>query len=78
MLTTKNTNDTKKMRIHIDLQNDALFLRLDESPIIESAEVQPEVVLDFNAENQVVGIEILKLKDKLPHANLKQIQFDFA
>ncbi|MBA2753783.1 MAG: DUF2283 domain-containing protein, partial [Chloroflexia bacterium] len=36
-----------------------LYLRLDESPVIESEEVRPGVVLDFNADDQVVGFEIL-------------------
>ena len=47
------------MRLHVDREADALYLRLDESKIVESEEVSPGVVLDFNAENQVVGVEIL-------------------
>ena len=58
------------MKIRYDEQADALYLRLDESAIIESEEVQPGIVLDFNASNQVVGIEILRLKERVPSANL--------
>lgn len=47
------------MRLHVDKEADALYLRLDDSKIIESEEVSAEVVLDFNDSNQVVGIEIL-------------------
>jgi uncharacterized protein YuzE len=36
------------MRLKVDKKNDALYFRLDESPIVESEEVQPGVVLDFN------------------------------
>ncbi|MFM7405431.1 MAG: DUF2283 domain-containing protein [Cuspidothrix sp.] len=39
---------------------DALYLRLDESKIIESEEVYPGIVLDFNEQNQVLGIEVLQ------------------
>ena len=53
-------------------------MRLDESKIVESQEVQPGIVLDFNEHNQVVGIEILRVKDRVPHANLKQMQFEVA
>jgi uncharacterized protein YuzE len=63
------------MKLHYDEQADALYLRLDESAIIESEEVQPGIVLDFNANNQVVGIEILRLKERVPSANLKQLLF---
>lgn len=64
------------MRLHVD--PDALYLRLDDSSIVESEEVQPGIILDYNADNQVVGIEILHLKDRVPSANLRQIQFDVA
>ena len=66
------------MKVHFDEAADALYLRLDDSPIVQSEEVHPGIVLDFSAANQVVGIEILRGKDRLPSANLKQIQFEVA
>ena len=56
----------------------ALYLRLDESRIVESEEVQPGIVLDFNEHNQVVGIEFLGVQERVPPANLTQIQFEVA
>ena len=56
------------MRLHVDKEADALYLRLDDSKIIESEEVSPGVVLDFNGQNQVVGIEMLDLSKRAPHA----------
>ena len=47
------------MKLKVDREGDALYLRLDDSPIVESEEVSPGVVLDFNQQNQVVGIEML-------------------
>ncbi len=38
------------MKLHGDQEADALYLRLDESKIVESEEVSPGVVLDFNAD----------------------------
>lgn len=66
------------MKIKIDEQADALYLRLDDSKIIESEEVSPGIVLDFNEQNQVVGVEILGLSRRVPKATLKQFQFDAA
>jgi uncharacterized protein YuzE len=66
------------MKVHFDEKADAVYLRLDDSPIVDSEEVHPGIVLDFNGANQVVGIEILKVKDRVPVANLKQIQFGVA
>ena len=45
------------MKIQFDEKADAVYLRLDDSSIVESEEVHPGIVLDFNGANQVVGIE---------------------
>lgn len=66
------------MRMHYDEKADALYLRLDDSKVVESEEVKPGIVLDFNAENQVVGIEVLDLKRRVPTADLKQLKFEVA
>lgn len=66
------------MKMHYDEKSDALYLRLDESRIIESEEVQPGIVLDFNANNQVVGVEILRVKKRVPLADLKYLDFKVA
>ena len=68
----------QNMRVHFDEKADALYFRLDDSKIIDSREVQPGIVLDFNDQNQVVGIEILRVKKRVPLANLKNIQFEVA
>jgi uncharacterized protein YuzE len=66
------------MRMQYDEKADALYLRLDDSKVVESEEVKPGIVLDFNAENQVVGIEVLNLKRRVPKADLKQLKFEVA
>ncbi len=66
------------MRMHYDEKADALYLRLDDSEIIDSEEVQPGIVLDFNAGRQVVGIEVLGLKRRVPGADVKHLKFEVA
>jgi uncharacterized protein YuzE len=63
------------MKLKVDEQADALYLRLDDSPIVESEEVSPGVVLDFNEQKQVVGVEILHLSKRAPSLNVRQLQF---
>jgi len=63
------------MKLHIDKEADALYLRLDDSKIIESEEVSPGVVLDFNEQNQVVGIEMLHLSRRSPLLNFQELQY---
>ena len=66
------------MKLHIDKEADALYLRLDDSEIIESDEVSPGVILDFNASNQVVGVEMLNLSTRAPLLNTKILEFETA
>ena len=63
------------MKLHVDKAADALYLRLDDSKIIESEEVSPGVVLDFNEHNQVVGIEMLNLSKRTPKLDLREFQY---
>ena len=66
------------MKLHIDKQSDALHLRLDDSPIVESEEVSPGVILDFNDKNEVVGVEILDLSKRSPAVKLTALEFETA
>jgi uncharacterized protein YuzE len=65
----------RDMRIRYDPEVDALYLSLDDSKVVESEEVKPGIVLDFNAEKQVVGIEVLELRRRVPKADLRQLRF---
>lgn len=51
-----------------------MYFRLDESSIIVSEEVQPGIVLDFNAEGKVVGIEILHISQRMKSEQLSILQ----
>ena len=64
------------MRLKIDKENDALYLRLDEADVIDSEEVQPGVILDFNKDNRVVGIEILNLSSRVGKEKLNLVQLE--
>jgi uncharacterized protein YuzE len=66
------------MKVHFDEKSDALYFRLDDSKIIESEEVQPGIILDFNEYNQVVGIEILGVKNRVSIANLTQVELEIS
>ena len=63
------------MKLKVDREAVALYLRLDDSPIVESEEVSPGVMLDFNQQNQVVGIEMLVLSKRAPRLNPQSLEF---
>jgi len=64
------------MRLRVDKESDALYLRLDESDIIESEEVEPGIILDFNESGSVVGVEILNISKRVDPAQLRILQFE--
>lgn len=64
------------MRLKLDRESDALYLRLDESPIVESQEVEPGVILDFDANDRVVGVEILRLSTRVQPEMLRTVQLE--
>ena len=63
------------MKLTIDRESDALYLRLDDSRIIESEEVSPGVVLDYNDRNEVVGVEMLRLSQRSSTLDLSALEF---
>ncbi len=50
------------MRLKIDTESDALYFRFDETPIVESEEVSPGVIFNFDEQGRLVGVEILALR----------------
>ena len=64
------------IKLSVNKEADALYLRLDDSPIVESEEVSPGGVLDYNESNEVVGIEMLNLSTRSPSLNLLTLQFE--
>jgi uncharacterized protein YuzE len=52
------------MKLTIHKEDDALYLRLDDSEIVESEEIKDCIILDYNAAGQVIGVEILYLSKK--------------
>ncbi|MCS6926767.1 MAG: DUF2283 domain-containing protein [Candidatus Binatia bacterium] len=64
------------MRLKVDHKSDALYFRLDESAIVESEEIRPGVILDYDANDNVVGIEILGVSKRVPAEMLKSLHFE--
>lgn len=66
------------MKVRIDKEDDALYFELDDVEIVETEEVQPGVLLDFDKDGRVVGIEILDLSTRLTPEKLRLMQFETA
>lgn len=59
------------MKLEYDPTVDALYVRLNDRDIIESEQIRPGIVLDYDEAGNVVGIEVLSAS-KHDNAPLKQ------
>lgn len=64
------------MKLKIDSESDALYFRLDDAEIIESEETHPGIILDFDQDGRVIGIEILSLSSRFSPEKLRLLQFE--
>jgi uncharacterized protein YuzE len=64
------------MKLTVDREADALYLDLDDAPAAESEEISPGVILDYNAEGKVVGIELLYLSKRVSPEELGRMQME--
>ncbi|MCY3713521.1 MAG: DUF2283 domain-containing protein [Gemmatimonadetes bacterium] len=64
------------MKLHVVKKADALYLRLGNSNIVETEEVSPGVVLDYNESNEVVGVELLQLSKRSTNLNFSVLVFE--
>lgn len=52
------------MKFEFDPQADAVYLELTDADVDESKEVQPGIIMDYDAEGRIVGIEILYISKR--------------
>ena len=66
------------MKVTVDKETDALYMRLSDTRIHDSEEVKPGIILDYDEKNNLVGIEILRVSERVPSASLKSILVESA
>ena len=66
------------MKITVDKETDTLYFRLDENKIVESEEVRPGVILDFDENDTVIGVEFLNVSSRATKEDLSNMQFQSA
>lgn len=64
------------MKVIYDPRSDTLTVELKPGPVAESDERKPGVILDYDAEGNLVGIEILDASKHIPEA--RSVEFQVA
>ncbi|MBU2578958.1 DUF2283 domain-containing protein [Patescibacteria group bacterium] len=54
------------MRFHYDKKQDALYIRFNENLYAESDEIHEGIILDYNKQGKIIGMEILDVSKKFP------------
>ncbi|HEY4925944.1 MAG TPA: DUF2283 domain-containing protein [Roseiarcus sp.] len=62
------------MKVKYDSEVDAVFLRLTDADILESEEMQPGVIVDFDANGKIVALEFLNATERFSAEAIKQFQ----
>jgi len=67
------------MRVRVDHGADAIYLNLTDRPIKDSEEVADGIVVDYDDEGRIVGIEILDASKRTDDPKvLMQFSFEMA
>jgi len=57
-------------RLKYDIEADAAYFRFSEGAVVESEEVRPGVVLDFDGDGKIVAMEVFGAANLLPKDTL--------
>jgi uncharacterized protein YuzE len=50
----------RAVKFEYDRESDAAYLRIGAGKVVESEEVKPGLIVDFDRGNRIVGVEILR------------------
>ncbi|GFP20248.1 hypothetical protein HKBW3S42_00294 [Candidatus Hakubella thermalkaliphila] len=66
------------MRVRYDEQVDILYIRIKETPYYESDEIREGIIMDYDKDGNVIGIEILDASEYLAPDELATVKFDIS
>jgi len=67
------------MKISYDKEADAIYFTISETTAVsDSEEVRPGIVLDYDANNRVIGVEILGASQRMSSDEIKKVLIDVA
>ena len=64
------------MKLKVDQQADALYLSLSDKQASRSEEVSPGIIVDYDDQDRVVGVEMLYLSKRAPGTEVNRLLFE--
>ena len=66
------------MRVRYDEEVDVLYIRLKETSYYESEEIKEGIIIDYDKDGNVIGIEMMNATEYLAPEELSTIKFDIT
>jgi uncharacterized protein YuzE len=64
------------MKLKVDHNADALYLTLTDAPVSRSEEVSPGIIVDYDHQDRVIGVEMLYLSKRAPGTDVHRLLFE--
>ena len=64
------------MKVKYDREVDILYIRLTDSPIEESDEDRPGMIIDYDVQGMIVGLEIMNASKRMAQPNSVELEID--
>ncbi len=64
------------MKLKVDQKADALYLSLTDAPARRCEEVSPGIIVDYDAQDRVVGVEMLYLSKRASGIDVHRLLFE--
>jgi uncharacterized protein YuzE len=66
------------MKVSIDRETDALYVRFSDDAVVETAEVRPGVMFDYAADGRIVAFEILDASQNVAAGDMKKLAVELG
>jgi len=66
------------VKVRYDEEADALYISLREAKYYESDEIQKDFILDYDADKNIIGIEVLAASTHLAPVDLSVVNFEIC
>ena len=64
------------MKVSVDREANALYVRFSEDAVTESAEIRPGIIVDYDARGRIVALEILNASQTVATPNLDRLSVE--